>query len=166
MIHLIRLNIFGIIVIFLLAQCKEKAPITALPVPVKLIDSIPGKYVLHHYYRINDFYFPGPAYTEYLHVYADGTDNYNYLTITKDSFFFTNPGKFTKQFPADISKTTFSGKVDVPQNMERFQYSGYIDKDSLRISFNEQSDICEFNDSMLIKHLGLVSKCTMVYIKK
>jgi hypothetical protein len=163
--YLIKYNFIWLVTIILFAQCSEKEPIATLPL-VKLIDSLPGNYILHHYYRLNDFYFPGPAYTNYRHVYPNGKDNYNYLTISKDSFFFTNPGKFTKKFPADISKTTFSGKMDVPQNQECFQYSGYIDKDTLRITLNEQYYLCEFKDSMVIKHLSLDSKCTMVYYKK
>ena len=163
---ILRLNLFiAFVAMFIFYGCGDKIEIVKSPEP-KVIDSIQGKWVLHHYYLVKDNYFPGPSYTEYKHCYPTETEPYKYLTISKDSFFFTNSGKFTKMFPADVLKLSFSGKVNVPQNQRRFQYTGYLDKDSLRISFNGQYDICEITDTNVIYHLGSDSKYKMVYYLK
>jgi hypothetical protein len=163
---ILRFNfIIAIAAMFIFYGCGDKIEISKGP-QLKTIDSIQGKWVLHHYYLVKDNYFPGPSYTEYKHCYPTETEPYKYLTISKDSFFFTNPGKFTKMFPADVLKLSFSGKVDVPQNLESFEYSGYLDKDSLRISFNEQSDVCEIRDTNIIRHRCAVHNYKMVYYLK
>ena len=60
----------------------------------------------------------------------------------------------------------YDGKVNVRQNQERFEYSGYLDKDTLRISLNHQGDICEMTDTNVIYHLGTDRKYKMVdYLK-
>jgi len=163
---ILRFNFFiAIVAIFIFYGCGDKIEIVKSPEP-KVIDSIQGKWVLHHYYLVRDYYFPGPASTLYKHCYPTEIEPYKYLTISKDSFFFTNQGKFTKMFPAIVLKLSFSGKVDVRQNQERFEYSGYLDKDTLRISFNSQHDICEMTDTNVIYHLGTDSKYKMVYYLK
>jgi hypothetical protein len=163
---ILRFNfIIAIAAMFIFYGCGDKIEISKGP-QLKTIDSIQGKWILHHYYLVKDNYFPGPAFTEYIYCYPTETEPYKYLTISKDSFFFTNSGKFTKMFPADVLKISFSGKVNVPQNQERFQYTGYLDKDSLRISFNGQYDICEMTDTNVIYHLGSDSKYKMVYYLK
>jgi hypothetical protein len=163
---IIRFNfIIAIVAMFIFYGCGDKIEISQSP-QLKTIDSIQGKWVLHHYYLVRDYYFPGPASTQYKHCYPTETEPYKYLTISKDSFFFTNPGKFTKMFPANVLKLSFSGKVNVPQNLERFQYSGYLDKDTLQISFNGQNDLCEIRDSNVIRHLSIDSKYKMVYYLK
>ena len=161
-----RFNFFiAIVAILIFYGCGDKIEIIKTT-PPRVIDSIQGNWVLHHYYLVKDNYFPGPAYTQYKNCYPTESEPYKYLTISKDSFFFTNSGKFTKMFPASVLKLSFSGKVNVPQNQERFQYSGYLDKDSLRISFNGQGDICEMTDTNVIYHLGTDSKYKMVYYLK
>ena len=148
---ILRFNfIIAIIALFIFYGCGDKIEISQSPQP-KTIDSIQGKWVLHHYYLVRDHYFPGPSYTEYIHCYPQESEPYKYLTISKDSFFFTNPGKFTKIFPATVSKLSFSGKVNVRQNQERFEYSGYLllntfQKRFCNNEFEQYSDhtICEY----------------------
>jgi hypothetical protein len=155
--------IIATMAMFIFYSCGKKTEVSKSAQP-KVIDSLQGNWILHHYYLVKDLYWPGPASTIYKHVYPDESNKFKYLTVSKDSFFFTNPQKFTKRFPANISSLSFTGKLDVPVNLEQFQYSGYIEKDTLRISFNQQDDI--YDGISLQKHISSIAYYKMVFYLK
>lgn len=130
------------------------------------VNDIKGDWILHHYKYEETTFWPPPIQDRIGIAYPKDTYRYKYLSISADSITFSNKVNLSATLPATVLKNTLSGKTYQPTNRWHYDYSGYIDYDTLRLTLRWQMESFVFDGTSGYFTITSDNKYKMVYYLK